>query len=71
MIANKVQDEEDEGFVRSKIPAEELWGIVHHHRSVMDADRRGLSPFDVSPETVREIAAIKGKMEIAVKENGK
>jgi len=71
VIANKVQDEEDEGFVRSKIPAEDLWGIVHHHRSVMDADRRGLSPFDVSPETVREIAAIKENMEKTIKENEK
>ncbi len=63
VVANKVQSQEDEEFVRGKIPAEDFLGIVHYNRGVMDADRRGLSPFDVSPEAVQEIASIKANME--------
>lgn len=63
VVANKIQDEADEAFVRSKIPPEDLLGIVHYNREVATADRLGQSPFDVCPEMVREILAVKDKME--------
>ena len=63
VVANKVQEEEDEAFVRRNIPAEDLLGMIHYNRQVITADRLGQSPFDVSPETVREIMAIKERME--------
>ncbi len=63
VVANKIQDEADEAFVRSKILPEDLLGIVHYNRGVATADRLGQSPFDVCPEMVREILAVKDKME--------
>ena len=63
VVGNKVLDAQDEAFIRSRIPPEDLLGIIHYNRQVIDADRQGRSPFDVSPDTVREIGAIKAKMD--------
>ena len=59
VVANKVRDKSDEEFVRTHIPAEDLLGMIHYNAQVIDADRKGLSPYDVSPEAVEEIRAIK------------
>ena len=63
MVANKVRTEEDEAFIRERIPEEDLLGMIHWSNLVIDADRQGMSPFDFSPEAVEEIRAIKEKME--------
>ena len=63
VVANKVRDEKDEEFVRSKIPAEDLLGFVHYNSEVIDADRQGLSPFDESPTAKAEIEQIKAKID--------
>ena len=50
VVANKIRDDADREFVRSRI-------------EVIDADRRGLSPYDVSPRAVEEIRAIKARID--------
>ena len=59
VVANKVRDASDEAFVRTHIPAEDLLGMIHYNPQVIDADRKGLSPYDLSPKAVEEIRAIK------------
>lgn len=59
VVANKVRDKSDEEFVRTHIPPEDLLGMIHYNPQVIDADRKGLSPYDVSPKAVEEIRAIK------------
>lgn len=63
VVANKVRDEKDEEFIRSKIPAEDLLGIIHYSPEVIDADRNGSSPYDYSKAAVREIRQIKEKID--------
>ena len=63
VVANKVRGPEDEEFIRSKIPAEDLLGFIHYNSQVIDADRQGKSPYDFSPEAVEEIKQIKVRME--------
>ena len=63
VVANKVRDEDDEAFIRANIPEEALLGILHYNSEVIDADRRGLSPYDVSPAMVEEIRQIKARMD--------
>ena len=55
----------NEDFIRERIPAEDLLGMIHWNDDVIDADRRGMSPFDFSPAAVEEIKAIKQKMEMS------
>ena len=59
VVANKVRDENDKEFIRSRIPAEDLLGFMSYNADVIDADRRGLSPYDCSTEAVDEVRAIK------------
>ena len=63
VVANKVRDEEDEAYLRSRIPEEDLLGMIHYNAEVIDADRRGISPFDVSAKAVEEIRAIKDRID--------
>ena len=49
VVANKIRDDADREFVRSRIPEENLLGFISYDAEVIDADRRGLSPYDVSP----------------------
>ena len=59
VVANKIRDPEDEAFIREKIPAEDFLGFIHYNRDIMEADREGKSPYDFSPEAIREITVIK------------
>lgn len=65
VVANKVRDEEDEAFIRSKIPQEDLLGFIHYNTQVIDADRQGKSPYDFSQRLIDEIRAIKTKIDQA------
>ena len=63
VVANKVRNEEDEAFIRAKIPAEDLLGLIHYNTEVIDADRKGCSPYDFSRSAVEEIKRIKEKID--------
>ncbi|MDO5135544.1 MAG: AAA family ATPase [Eubacteriales bacterium] len=64
VVANKVRNEDDEAFVRERIPQEDLLGIIHYNTEVMDADRQGKSPYDFSETVIAEIKKIKDKIEL-------
>lgn len=63
VVANKVRNEDDEAFVHSKIPEEDLLGFIHYNTDVIDADRQGKSPYDFSKTVTEEIIQIKKKIE--------
>ena len=63
VVAYKVRDESDKAFLRSRIPEEDLLGFLSYNPEVIDADRRGLSPYDCSPTALAEIRAIKEKLD--------
>ena len=63
VVANKIRDESDRAFIRSRIPEEDLLGFIRYNADVIDADRKGLSPYDCSPEALEEIRAIKAKID--------
>ncbi len=59
VVANKLRSPEDEAYIRSVIPAEDLLGCIHYNSQIMDADRQGKSPYDFSPAAIEEIRNIK------------
>jgi len=63
VVANKVRNEEDEAYIRERIPEEDLLGFIHYNPEVIDADRQGKSPFDFSETAVAEIKLIKEKLD--------
>lgn len=64
VVANKVRDESDKAFLRSRIPEEDLLGFIRYNPEIIDADRQGLSPYDCSPSALEEIRAIKAKLDL-------
>ena len=62
VVANKVRDEEDEEFIREHIK-DDLLGFIHYNPQVIDADRRGSSPYDISEQAVSEIKQIKDRID--------
>ena len=63
VVANKIRDESDREFIRSRIPPEDLLGFISYSPTVIDADRKGLSPYDCSPDALDEIRAIKAAID--------
>lgn len=63
VVASKVRDEQDEQFIREKIPEEDLLGFIHYNPDILKADRLGASPYDHSPALVSEVKEIRKKME--------
>lgn len=63
VVANKVRSTEDEEFIRSRIPAEDLLGFIHYNSEVIDADRQGKSPYDFSQRLNEEVGSIKEKID--------
>ncbi len=59
VVANKIRNESDRDFIRSRIPQDDLLGFITYNPEIIDADRRGLSPYDCSPSALEEIRAIK------------
>lgn len=59
VVANKLRDARDEDFIRASVPAEDLLGFIHYNSDIMDADRQGKSPYDLSPAALEEIRSIK------------
>ena len=70
VVANKVRDQKDEEFIRSKIPEENLLGFIHYNPEIMDADRLGCSPYDYSKKLIDEVTIIKNRID-SIKERKK
>ncbi len=65
VVANKVRNEEDEVFIRDRIPADDLLGFIHYNTEIIDADRKGCSPFDYSRTATEEIRKLKAAIDAA------
>jgi len=66
VVANKVRDEADEEYLRERIPEEDLLGFIHYNSEVIEADRSGVSPYDMGGPAVEEIRAIKNKIDAEI-----
>lgn len=63
VVANKVRNTEDEAYIKVRIPEEDLLGFMHYNQDVIDADRKGQSPYDFSETAINEVRAIKERLE--------
>ena len=63
VAANKVRNQDDEEFLKSRLTNEKFLGFIHYNDEAAFADRQGLSPFDTSPQLKEEIRKIKQQLE--------
>jgi CO dehydrogenase maturation factor len=63
VVANKVRGPEDLRFIKDNVGGMEVIGTITFSQMVMEADMKGSSPYLFSQETVKEVKALKGKIE--------
>ena len=62
VVANKVRNKEDEDFIKDRIK-DDLLGFIHYNQEIINADRQGQSPYDLSEEAIEEVRIIKQKID--------
>lgn len=62
VVANKVRNEADIGFLREHMKDMDLIGFIKFNQTVMDADIRGGSPYEGTTGVVEDIREIKNKL---------
>lgn len=60
---SKTRNEQERQFIRDNLPGFDLLGFVNYHPEIAEADVKGKSAFDLSPQAVEEVRQIKGKLE--------
>ena len=63
VVANKIHRTEDLGFIKGALQGMKLLGSISFRPEIMDADIKGLPPYEASPETVEEVMEIKKKLD--------
>jgi CO dehydrogenase maturation factor len=63
VVANKIRGPQDEAFIKSRVPEKDLLGFIHYSDETADADRKGISPYDLGGGIVGEIKMIKERLE--------
>ncbi len=61
VVANKIRDDSDREFIRSRIPEADLLGFIRYNGDVIDADRKGLSLTIAAPRRWRRSAPSRQK----------
>jgi CO dehydrogenase maturation factor len=59
VVANKLRSDDDEKYLRGKIPAEEFLGAIRYSEDVIEADRAAGSPYETAKAAVDDIRKIK------------
>ena len=63
VVGNKITSDADRQFIIENLPDFELLGFISYNPKIVEADRKGISPFDVDPNAVSEVRVIKEKLE--------
>jgi CO dehydrogenase maturation factor len=63
IVGNKIQSEEDMTFIKENLKDFEVLGFLSQNNKIIEADRKGVSPFDVDSRVIAEVAEIKTRLE--------
>lgn len=63
VVGNKVTSDADRQFIIENLPDFELLGFISYNPKIAEADRKGMSPFNIDAKVVSEVKVIKEKLE--------
>lgn len=63
IVGNKITSNEDRKFIIENLHGFEVLGFLSFNPKIIEADRRGMSPYDIDPRIISEVAVIKEKLE--------
>jgi CO dehydrogenase maturation factor len=58
LIGNKIRNPNDETFLRENLPGFEFLGFLPYDEALIEADVKGISPFDIGSPAVQAVDAI-------------
>lgn len=63
VVGNKITDDADRQFITDNLPDFTVLGFISQNPKIAEADRKGVSPFDVDPKIISEVKAIKERLD--------
>ena len=67
VVGNKMRSEAERHFVADNLSAFQVLGFLSYNPKFIDADYQGVSVYDMEPQAVKEIKAIKTRLEEIVR----
>ncbi len=58
VVGNKVQSEEDEHVIKENLDGFPILGLMGYNPKILEADRKGLSPYDIDEQVKKEVHTI-------------
>jgi len=62
LVGNKIRSERDADFLRENLPDFEFLGFMPYEDALIEADLKGVSPFDTRSEAVEAVKAIAARL---------
>jgi CO dehydrogenase maturation factor len=62
IVGNKIADDADRQFIVDNLADFTVLGFISQNPRIVEADRKGISPYDLDPKVVSEVKAIKEKL---------
>jgi len=62
VVGNKIRGEADEAFLRKNLPDLPFLGFIPFDEKIIEADLKGIPPYEAIPELLEVAAAIAGKL---------
>jgi CO dehydrogenase maturation factor len=63
VVGNKTTGDSDHKFITENLSDFQVLGFISQNPMIAEADRRGLSPFDIDDNVVTEVKAIKRQLD--------
>lgn len=67
VVANKVRSESDISFIKGLVKEIDILGTLSFNQEVVDADMRGVAPFQQGSSIIQEVSVIKKRLEESLK----
>ena len=62
VVGNKVERDTDRQFIIDNLPDFTVLGFISQNPKIGEADRKGISPYDIDPQVVSEVKAIREQL---------
>lgn len=63
VVGNKIADDADREFITNNLPDFNVLGFISQNSKIVEADRKGISPYDIDTKIVSEVKIIKERLD--------
>ena len=63
VVGNKITDDADRQFITNNLPDFNVLGFISQNSKIVEADRKGISPYDIDTKIVSEVKIIKERLD--------